>query len=52
VDADLGARIAAGIGLDGSGNGSTGPSPTVTERPGQPSEQGAAVEGAAEPARG
>jgi catalase len=46
VDADLGSRIAAGIGLAGSGNGS------VPEHPGQPAEQGAAVAGAAEPARG
>jgi catalase len=43
VDADLGARIAAGIGLD-SGNGH------VPEHPGQPAEMGGRVEGAAEPA--
>ncbi len=46
VDADLGARLAAGLGLDGAGNGA-GPAD-----PGQPAAQGAAVEGAAEPARG
>jgi len=50
VDADLGARLAAGIGLDGPGNGS------VPEHPGQPAEQGAGVQGGeppvAEPARG
>jgi catalase len=43
VDADLGARLAAGIGLDGSGNGS------VPEHPGQPAEQGAGVIGAHPP---
>ena len=50
VDADLGARIASGIGLDGSGNGA------VPEHPGQPAEQGAGVTGGSgpvvEPARG
>jgi catalase len=46
VDADLGARLRAALGLDGAGNGS-GPAD-----PGQPAAQGAAVEGAAEPARG
>jgi catalase len=46
VDADLGARVAAGLGLDGTGNGA------VASEPGQPAAQGAAVTGAAEPARG
>jgi catalase len=46
VDADLGARLRAGLGLDGSGNGSR------RVDPGEPAAQGASVEGAAEPARG
>jgi catalase len=46
VDADLGARVASGLGLDGSGNGAAPVSP------GEPAAQGAAVGGAAEPARG
>jgi catalase len=45
VDSDLGARLRAGLGLDGAGNGSS-------PDPGQPAAQGARVEGAAEPARG
>jgi catalase len=42
VDADLGARLAAGIGLDGS-NGA------VPAHPGQPAEQGAGVTGGEPP---
>jgi catalase len=42
VDAELGSRVAKGLGLEGSGNG------VAPVDPGQ----GAAVEGAAEPARG
>jgi catalase len=42
VDPELGSKIAAGIGLDGS-NG------TVPEHPGQPAEQGAGVEGGSPP---
>ena len=49
VDADLGARLAAGIGLDGSGG-------SVPAHPGQPAEQGAGVAGGeppvAQPAQG
>jgi catalase len=46
VDADLGARVAAGLGLDGTGNGAVG------SDPGQGAAQGASVGGATEPARG
>jgi catalase len=49
VDAELGARIAAGLGLEGSNGAGDGAAP---EHPGQPAAQGERVEGAAEPARG
>jgi catalase len=44
VDAELGARLATGLGLDSGGNGN------VPEDPGQPAAMGRRVEGAAEPA--
>ena len=46
VDADLGAKVAAGIGLDGSPSRAQAGNGAVPEHPGQPAEQ------AAEPARG